>query len=340
MSKIINVILSGGSGTRLWPLSRQSRPKQFLKMFERKSLFQHAVLRNSPVVDDFLLLTNKEQENQAVNQMEELTISLKHKVIEPIGRNTAAAIALAAMRVDPEDILFVTPSDHMIKDEQEYNKSIHRAITIAKKGFLVTFGIKPEYPETGYGYIESNKEDVISFREKPDYKTAVSFIEQKNFYWNSGMFCFKASVYLSELKKYRNDIYETSKAASKSSVGDHIKLDYMVNIPDESIDYAVFERSDLVKTVESFFQWTDLGSFDALISYFKKTNNIEGVSKFKGVDNFNAYGISGKEIYGINVENLVVVDTEDCILVLPNDGRDRIKELYNSVKAENEILVK
>ncbi|WP_035091162.1 mannose-1-phosphate guanylyltransferase [Aquimarina macrocephali] len=332
MNKIINVVLSGGSGTRLWPLSRQSKPKQFLKIFDKKSLFQHTITRNKSLVDDFMLLTNIDQENQGVSQVEELNISLKHKIIEPVGRNTAPAIALAAMSVDQDDILFVTPSDHMVNDAEEYKKSIKRAITLANKGFLVTFGIIPEYPETGYGYIESNGEDVVSFREKPDYKTAISFIEKENFYWNSGMFCFKAGVFLTELKKYRIDIFEASKKALDSNHSGYIKYDDMMKIPDESIDYAVFEKSNLIKTVKSEFQWTDLGSFDSLISYFNKNNIVEGISKIKGIDNLNSYSIGKKDVYGIGVSDLTVVDTQDCILVLPNQYGNRIKELHSNVK--------
>lgn len=336
MNKLINVVLSGGSGTRLWPLSRKSKPKQFLKIFDEKSLFQHTITRNSILVDDFMLLTNIDQEAQGINQIQEINISLKHKIIEPVGRNTAPAIALSAFSVDKDDILLVTPSDHMVSDFDEYKKSVNRAVSLAKEGFLVTFGIKPEYPETGYGYIEFKGEDVISFREKPDYKTAVSFIEKENFYWNSGMFCFKAGVFLSELKKYRVDIYEASKKAYDSNNNGHINYDEMINIPEESIDYAVFEKSELIKTVKSKFQWTDLGSFDSLISYFNKNNMVEGISHIKGIDNLNSYSIGEKEVYGIGVSDLTVVDTEDCILILPNQSVNRIKELHSNIK---EILL-
>ncbi len=332
MNKIVNVVLSGGSGTRFWPLSRKSKPKQFLKIFTKKSLFQHTIIRNKLLVDDFMLLTNIDQENQGVSQIDELNIPFKHKIIEPIGRNTAPAIALAAMSVNRDDILFVTPSDHMVSDVEEYEKSIKEGITLANKGFLVTFGITPEYPETGYGYIESRGEDIVSFREKPDYKTAISFIEKENFYWNSGMFCFKAGVFLTELQKYRMDIFEASKKALDSNNKGYIEYEDMINIPNESIDYAVFEKSDLIKTVKSEFQWTDLGSFDSLISYFNKNNIVEGISWIKGVDNLNSYSIGKKEVCGIGVSDLTVVDTEDCILVLPNQSVSRIKELHSNIK--------
>ncbi|WP_062055046.1 mannose-1-phosphate guanylyltransferase [Aquimarina longa] len=339
MSKIVNVILSGGSGTRLWPLSRQSRPKQFLKIFENQSLFQHTINRNRDFVDDFMLLTNTDHEKQAENQLKELKTSIKYKVIEPIGRNTAPAIALAALSVDKDDILFITPSDHMINNIEEYKKCLDRAVTLANKDFLVTFGIQPEYPETGYGYIEANGEDVISFREKPDYKTALSFIEKENFYWNSGMFCFKASIFLSELKKYRKDIYEASKKAFDSNIDGNINYEDMITIPEESIDYAVFERSDLIKTVISEFKWTDLGSFDSLIKYYNQKNQIEGVKPIEGIENTNAFSVGSQEVYGIGVENLIIVNTEDCILLLPNNNRNRVKEIYTQVKKTNKTLI-
>src|SRR5690606_27153778 len=193
MPKIINVILSGGSGTRLWPLSRQSKPKQFLPLFDdRKSLFQKTLLRNKNLVDDFLLVTNSSQFSLAMSQAEDTNISINRQIIEPIGRNTAAAIALAAWASDPQDILFATPSDQIIDTGELYTHAVQRAAVLANEGFLVTFGICPTFPETGFGYIECRGEEVLSFREKPDLETATQFLNSGDFLWNSGMFCFQA----------------------------------------------------------------------------------------------------------------------------------------------------
>ena len=207
MPNIVNVVLSGGFGTRLWPLSTPENPKQFLKIFNGKSLFQHTVDRNRNLVDQSMILTNAAHYKIGSEQVEEIGYSFNYKVLEPVPRNTAPAITLAALSVGKEDILFVTPSDHMIGDKGIYAKSVNEAIELAKKGFLVTFSIKPTFAETGYGYIEFDGNDVKSFREKPDLETAKEFLDKGNFYWNSGMFCFKAGVYLDEIKKHSPEIY-------------------------------------------------------------------------------------------------------------------------------------
>ncbi|NQX81172.1 MAG: mannose-1-phosphate guanylyltransferase [Flavobacteriaceae bacterium] len=340
MSKIINVILSGGSGTRLWPLSRKTNPKQFLQIFDNKSLFQHTVIRNKDFVDSFMLITNGSQYRTAEKQIKELKSDFSSKIIEPVGRNTAPAIALACFDALKDDsILFVTPSDHMIEDMEIYGQSISKAVKLAESGSLVTFGMRPTYPETGFGYIESNGEEVLSFREKPDLKTAKQFLNQGNFLWNSGMFCFKASVFLEELKKYRGDIYHASKKAYDSMESGKVDLDLMKAIPEESIDYAVFEHSDKIKTVNSTFYWTDLGSFDSLINYQTTRGNIDGVKEIEGVGNDNSYHFGKKPVYGYGIKNTVLVETEDCILMLPLNSAKGIKEVYNMVKLENKKLI-
>ena len=160
--KIINVILSGGSGTRLWPLSRAKKPKQFLPLFEGKSLFQHTLLRNKSIISDFMLITNSSQYIDAENQAENLGVQLSQKIIEPVGRNTAPAIALAALSTDKDAILFVTPSDHMTGDQENYEACVSKAIELANENYIVTFGIKPTEPHTGYGYIEFENDNVLN----------------------------------------------------------------------------------------------------------------------------------------------------------------------------------
>ncbi len=340
MSKIINVVLSGGSGTRLWPLSRKSNPKQFLKIFNNQSLFQHTINRNQKLVDDFILLTNQNQIVEANKQIAETSKNFSQVIIEPVGRNTAPAIALASLAVDPEDILFVTPCDHMIPSDDIYKTCFNKAVELAKKEYLVTFGIKPLVAETGFGYIEYNKEDVVSFREKPDQKTAESFLKAGNFLWNSGMFCFKAGVFLEELKKYRNDIYQSCVNALKTIENDTVQIDAMMAIPDESVDYAVFEKSNRIKTVPSNFNWTDLGSFDALVSYFENyPMQIDTVQKLGGIDSNNSYFIGNKKALGIGVSDMIIIDTEDCFLILPNGKSQKVKEIYNFVKKTDSKLL-
>ena len=187
---IVNVILSGGVGSRLWPLSRKSRPKQYLPIFDGKTLFQKTALRNSAFCDSVLVVGNIDNYQLSRKDLQDAGIQSYQEIIEACPRNTAAAIAFAAFACNPEDVLFVTPSDHLIKSEESYKKSVERAIALAKDGFIVTFGLKPSKPETGFGYIEADGEEVKSFREKPDLATAEEFIQKGNFYWNSGMFCF------------------------------------------------------------------------------------------------------------------------------------------------------
>lgn len=327
--KIINVILSGGSGTRLWPLSRKNKPKQFLQIFGEESLFQHTVKRNQALVDDFLLITNKDQVLQAKDQIKELLFNFSNFIIEPVGRNTAPAIALASFALDSEDILFVTPCDHMISDKESYKKAVKRAVKLAQENSLVTFGIKPDRPDTGFGYIENKKEDVIGFREKPDLKTAKSFFESGNFLWNSGMFCFKAGVFLEELKKYSSDIFEKSQIAFQTINDGYIGENEMLAIPDDSIDYAVFEKSKKIKTVPSSFDWTDLGTFDSLIDFFESNSGkIDCVNEIEGIDTKNSFFVGDKKAFGLGIQDIIIVDTDDYILALKKGNSQDVKKIY------------
>ena len=206
-----NIILCGGNGTRLWPISRTLMPKQFVKLFDGKSLFQLTVKRNKAVSSRDFVISNSQQYFLAVDQLEELEEDLPPEqatkfLLEPVARNTAPAIALACLSLDPGELVFVSPSDHLIKDEEAYIKVVEHAKELALAGNLVTFGITPQYAETGYGYIESDGENVKAFHEKPEAPTAQKYFDAGNFYWNSGMFCFKAGVFLQELKKYSPEI--------------------------------------------------------------------------------------------------------------------------------------
>lgn len=338
VQKIINVILSGGSGTRLWPLSRNNKPKQFLQIFEGKSLFQHTMIRNQAVASEFMLITNEAQYIDAEKQATELSMELAHKIIEPIGRNTAPAIALAALTVDEDAILFVTPSDHMTADAEKYKACISRAVELANQNHIVTFGIKPTEPHTGYGYIEFDEENVLKFREKPSAKDAQLFLDKGNFYWNSGMFCFKASVFLDELKKYNLPMYEASVAALPSIENGKVGLEAMKNIPADSIDYAVLEHSNLIKTVASNFYWTDLGSFDAIVNYFEEGNKVDALQTIPSKDG-DSFVFSTKKVVGAEVSNLIVVDTDDSLLILPRTKSDLVKGIYNTIKETNPDLI-
>ncbi|MGY5351730.1 mannose-1-phosphate guanylyltransferase [Wenyingzhuangia sp. IMCC45533] len=328
MGRVVNVVLSGGVGSRLWPLSRKKSPKQFLKIFEGKSLFQYTVLRNRNIVDDYMLVTNKVQLKMAEEQSLELDLNINKKIVEPVGRNTAPAIALAALSLSEDDVMFITPSDHMIRDEAEYESSVNKAINLAKEGHIVTFGIQPLKPETGYGYIEYKGEDVKSFREKPNQDLAIKYIRSGNFCWNSGMFCFKASAFLGELKKYQPEIYQACVTAYDNSEDGLInKLD-MEKIPEDSIDFAVLEKSNIIKMVKSNFIWTDLGSFDSLIGYAKDFQNDDLFEMIKGENIVNSYALASKPVYATRgIDHIVLIESDDCIMLVTKDKTEEVKQV-------------
>ncbi|MFP4485609.1 MAG: mannose-1-phosphate guanylyltransferase/mannose-6-phosphate isomerase [Campylobacterales bacterium] len=360
-----NVVLCGGSGTRLWPISRKLMPKQFVKLFDDKSLFQLTVERNSKVCDSQLIVSNIEQYFLAQDQLEELTIShsplTTHYLLEPVGRNTAPAITLACMYMNPDEIVLVSPSDHIIKDEKSYSECVKRAKELADRDFLVTFGIKPNYPETGYGYIESEissvKSEALSvkrFHEKPDVKTAEYYLQQNNnlnsehstlsaYYWNSGMFCFKAGVFLEEIKKHSFEIFESCQKAYQASKKDgmlRIKLEDMEKIPEDSIDYAVMERSSKVKMVASDIGWNDVGSFDAMYEEMEKdsdgnTKNSKHISI--GSKNNLIIG-EDREIATIDIEDMVIVDTGDALLLSKKGSTQKVKDVVGELKKRDTEL--
>jgi mannose-1-phosphate guanylyltransferase len=332
-------VLCGGSGTRLWPISRTLMPKQFVKLFSNKSLFQLTIERNSKVCDKNFIVSNAEQYFLAKDQLEENSDTIPKEqgqfqipnsqfLLEPVARNTAPAIALSCIALDPEEIVLVTPSDHLIKDEEEYEKVLKKAQELAQQDNLVTFGITPTFPETGFGYIESeNTYDVKAFYEKPDLETATKYLEDGNFYWNSGMFCFKAGVFLEELKKYSPSIYEASKIAFENKqliTNNQLRIthEFMSAIPENSIDYAVMEKSNKVKVVPSNIAWSDVGSFDALADELPNDEN-------------NNLILSNKEIHTIDIKDLIIVDTDDALLICKKGSSQKVKDVVTKLKKEN-----
>ncbi|MDX1351756.1 MAG: mannose-1-phosphate guanylyltransferase/mannose-6-phosphate isomerase [Thiomicrorhabdus sp.] len=363
---MINIILCGGSGTRLWPLSRTMLPKQFVRLFNNRSLFQDTVLRNQPVCSHTFVISNNEQFFLAVDQLTQIgqEIPMSNKgmtdtvrfLLEPVGRNTAPAIALACMALDTDDLVLVTTSDHLVKDQAAYETAVLQAKALAEQGNLVTFGIKPTYPEVGFGYIEANGNDVKSFKEKPDADTAQSYIDQGNYYWNSGMFCFKAGVFLNELKQYAPEIYqacqtaldlatrhcdETADAAfSQNEI--RINLQAMQAIPEDSIDYAVMEKSQKVKVVPCDMGWSDLGSFDSLFDEVKQPG-LDNAVLARLDDSPEPICIDSKDnlivtrerqIALVDVEDLLVVDTADAILVSKKGSSQKVKNVVAQIKKQ------
>ena len=330
--KITNVILSGGVGSRLWPLSRKSKPKQYLELFEGQSLFGLTVKRNRGVCDQVLIVGGKDNYQLSRDYLEKSSVKGYLEIIEACPRNTAAAIAFAAFSSNEDDILLVTPSDHLIEGQDTYEETLKKAVNLAVEGNLVTFGLVPSRPETGFGYIEHRGNEVISFREKPTQELAEEFIANGNFLWNSGMFCFSAGVFLEELKKYEPEVFGKAREAFDKAEDGFLPMAESLQIPSISIDYAVMERSDKIKVVPASFDWSDMGSFEALYEY---TLQKEGVS---GGTNL-ALG-SKKHVEFIGVDHVVLVETEDAILVLNKNNAQDVKKVYERLEQENPDLLK
>ena len=368
-----NIILCGGSGTRLWPISRTHMPKQFVKLFNNKSLFQLTVERNSNLCNSQLVVSNAEQYFLALDQLEELYKKNNKYLLEPIAKNTAPAIALACMQLDYDEIVLVTPSDHLIKDEKEYEKVINKAKEFASENKLVTFGITPTFAETGFGYIEcvvdselcvDDGMDVAKFHEKPSLKVAENYIttnkklQTTRYLWNSGMFCFKAGVFIDELKNYSPEIYETSKIAFENAIGTEtlvsakgevktslpnlirIKHEDMANIPEDSIDYAVMEKSNIVKVIPSNISWSDVGSFDSLYEELPKDKNNNTINdNHIAIDSKNnlVYGVERK-IATVDIEDLIIIDTGDALLISKKGSSQKVKKVVEKLKESNSQL--
>lgn len=356
-----NIILCGGSGTRLWPVSRKLMPKQFVQLFENKSLFQKTLLRNRKFSSAQLIVINQEQVFLAENQIADLNLDLStyNFVLEPVGRNTAPAIALACFSVKPDEVVLVTPSDHLVKNEQAYEQCAKQGIELANENNIVTFGIKAIHPETGYGYIETQKNQpdlVKSFKEKPDQKTAQAYLESGNYYWNSGIFCFKAGVFLDSLKKYSPAIYENSQKAFKAcgtfeSRKLKVALEDMQKIPENSIDYAVMEAAaadGMVRLVPSDIDWSDLGSFDSLYEEESQDNNKNAMVSVSGTEGThkpivinsknNLVVHEGRQIALIDVDDLHVIDTDDALLISKRGSSQKVKDVVGLLKKESSDL--
>ena len=310
-------------------------PKQFLKLFEGESLFQKTLKRNQKTCNKQCVVSNTEQYFLAMDQIEELNASRISHLLEPIGRNTAPAIALACLTVNHDELILVTPSDHLIKDEKAYIKAIEQAKELAKDGELVTFGITPEYAESGFGYIEAEGLDVKAFHEKPDAKTAQMYVNAGNYYWNSGMFCFQAGVFLDELKVHSPNIFSAVLTAYENANKEdliRIKHEDMFVIPEESIDYAVMEKSNKVKVVPIDMGWSDLGSFESLEYELPINQSVVNI----GAE--NNFIIASKKVALIDVEDLIIVDTADALLVSKKGSSQKVKEVVKQLQFENSEL--
>ena len=330
-AKIKHVVLTGGVGSRLWPLSRKSNPKQYIKLFKNESLFEKTIKRNLSITDDLIVVGNINNYHLSKEVTNELNLDPVN-IIEATPRNTAAAIAFSAFSADEEDILVVTPSDHIIQGENEYLEALNKAVELALEGSIVTFGINPTKPETGYGYIEFDNDNVISFREKPNKETAEEFIESGKFLWNSGMFCFKAGVFLEELKKYEPEVYKSSEKVWLENDAGKLELESSLKIPSISVDYAVMERSSKIKVVASKFKWSDLGSFESVYDYLLDTGHDvdkEG-NMIIGAEKYTAF---------VGLKNTIFISTDDANLILQKEDAQDVKKVYKALDKVNSRLL-
>lgn len=328
---IVHVVLTGGVGSRLWPLSRKTKPKQYLDLFDGCSLLEMTIDRNKSIADRLIIVGNIENHALSCKVMEKFSLDHSH-IVEAAPRNTAAAIAFAAFQSKEEDVLIVTPSDHIINGEEEYLAALKQAVEIAEKDYLVTFGIKPSKPETGYGYIEFEGNHVLAFHEKPSLDKASDFLEQGNFYWNSGLFCFKAGVFLQELQKQEPEVYNRARTAWEANDSGFLEYDLSMKIPSISIDYAVMEGSSNIKVVASQFEWSDLGSFESVYDYLVKKGHQADA---------NGNILIGSAIHTsfIGVENCLLVHTPDAFLVVKKENSQEVKQVYQELEAANSPLL-
>ncbi len=333
-----NLILCGGSGTRLWPLSRRAMPKQFVKLFGDRSLFQEAVLRNKPLCERTIVAANIDQIHIAEAQLKSVGVDQIAGLAEPVGRNTAPAIALALMSLPPDEIVLITPSDHRIADIEEYHRAVARASELAREGNLVTFGITPQYAETGYGYIEADGENVRSFREKPDKAMAESYLAEGNYVWNSGMFVFSVSTFLDELSALEPALFAAARRAYASTQRSLLLKptpEAMLTIPAISIDYAIMEKSRRVKVVRCDPNWSDLGSFDALYDASVSDESGNAILAQRALlFNSRRCLVAGRDkpIVLDGLEDLIVIDTDVAILIMRRGESQKVRDIYQELK--------
>ena len=345
---ILPVIMAGGTGSRLWPLSRQLNPKQFLKLCGDSTLLQQTLSRLDGLHTSApSIICNEDHRFMVAEQLRQLTVKNASILLEPVGRNTAPAIALAALnatRNGQDPVMLVLAADHFIADQSAFQQAVKEAEELALQDKLVTFGIVPTQPETGYGYIQRGSAlpeqgyQVARFVEKPDSATAQGYLDSGDYYWNSGMFMFKASVYLQALQEFRSDILDACKRAFEAGSQDldFVRVDAaaFADCPDDSIDYAVMEKTRDAAVIPLDAGWSDIGSWSALweIGTTDEQGNVcKGDVLNIGSSNSLVYAES-KLVATVGVDNLVVVETKDAVLVAHKDRVQDVKKVVEAIK--------
>lgn len=352
---MIPVILCGGAGSRLWPLSREEHPKPFIQLADGESLLQKAYLRAQKFkgIQHITTITNRELFFKVQDEYSKYTYATHQSyILEPMGRNTAPAVMMAALHAQAllgdEACILILPADHLIQNQHAFEEAVSKAYQLAQSGKLVTFGMTPTYPETGFGYIEAQDQEVVRFIEKPSHDIAEEYIQRGNFYWNSGMFCFPVRVLLNQMKTYAPDIYQSCLESYKNArifqgtQSHQIELlqDFS-QVEDNSIDYALMEplsklsNEHLIAVVPCELEWSDIGSWNALgqlVTPDENHNRIQGDVYLQ--DSFNNYIQSQERVVGmVGVQDLIVVDTPDALLVAHKNHAQSVKNIYASLKA-------
>lgn len=367
MDNLYGVILAGGSGSRLWPLSREMYPKQLLKLNEENTLFQSTFLRLTNNIKDknIITVTNVKHSTDIKLQLSEVKNLIKSEedyttLIEPLGRNTAPAIGLSVLYIlrkleaeEGDPLILVTPSDHMVEQQENFDAAVSEGIKLAQEGYIVTFGINPTKPDTGYGYIRTEKSDALTaistsglkaaeFKEKPDAETAKNYVNEGSYYWNGGIFLFRASTFMNELKLHCPEIFNNLSTAAICETGPTIHFDEYEKMPDISIDYAVMEKSSNIALVPFDCGWNDMGSWEAIYDTAQLDENKNFISgNVVDIDSENSMIYStSKLVSTIGLKNTVVVETEDAILVCDKDRTQEVKKVFDNLKQNNDLACK
>ena len=351
MNDLIGLILAGGSGARLWPMSRELYPKQLLKLNSQNSLLQNTFLRLQKLTspEKIITITNAKHSGDIKMQLGQLGDAPVQILSEPTAKNTAPAIAMGVdycLKSNSDAVFLVVPSDHLILDDEKFISTVKKGYELAKSGNIVTFGIKPAFADTGYGYIKAENSltsdafRVDEFKEKPDEKTAQGYVDSGIYYWNSGIFMFSGSVILKEFEKYCPDISSAMASLEYMEGTQGVTFDSFDQMPSISIDYAVMEKSDKIALLPLESDWNDLGSWQSIYDVSQKDNLQNVISgQVVNVDSQNSLLFSSSKcIAAVGLDNVVLIETEDAILACDKNRTQDVKKVFDELKKQGSDL--